>query len=310
MEKNQTKYKKMTLSDFLGGYFENAGKLTLVNMLFCIPVAVFAVIIYLLYNFGVNNIFIIFLAIPFLSPFFAGLFYVVRRVTIGEEIHPVKDFIKGIKENSFYFLINSIVLYIISIGLFVTFSFYGTGLNDSFMTVLFGMTIFFTLFFLFFENSFLTMCVTVDLKLGDIVKNSVLLVIKGIAGHLKTVISFAFTAVIIYSIFMFARNIYLILAIMSILTILLLPVMCSYIIVFNSYKTLKKHVIDPYVEEKKYQDEISKNNNADDELYYEDIEKLRSLSKGDENEFVFLNGKMIKRKTVINILKKYDNDNE
>ncbi len=311
MEKNKVKNKKFTLSDFLGGYFENIGKITLANILFCIPLALYIAIILLLGNLGVNNIFVSFLGIPFLSPFFAGLFYVSRKITMDEGLRPLKDFLKGIKENWLYFLIDSIIVYIVVIGLVITFSFYRTGLSDSMITASFVMTVFFTLFFFFFENSLLTMTVTVDLKFGDIVKNSVLLVLKGLGGHIKTVLSFAFMSIIIYSLFMFAGNIYLVAAILSLITLLFLPVMCSYIIVFNSSKTLKKYIIDPFIEEQVNQDKTSENvNSAEDELYYTDIEKLEALAKGDENEFVFLNGKMIKRKAIMNMIDKYKSQEE
>lgn len=311
MEKNKVKNKKFTLSDFLGGYFENIGKITLANILFCIPLALYIAIILLLGNLGVNNIFVSFLGIPFLSPFFAGLFYVSRKITMDEGLRPLKDFLKGIKENWLYFLIDSIIVYIVVIGLVITFSFYRTGLSDSMITASFVMTVFFTLFFFFFENSLLTMTVTVDLKFGDIVKNSVLLVLKGLGGHIKTVLSFAFMSIIIYSLFMFAGNIYLVVAILSLITLLFLPVMCSYIIVFNSSKTLKKYIIDPFIEEQVNQDKTSENvNSAEDELYYTDIEKLEALAKGDENEFVFLNGKMIKRKAIMNMIDKYKSQEE
>ncbi len=311
MEKNSKVNRGFTLSDFFGAYFENFGKITLVNLLFCIPLAVFTGITFLLSTEGINNIFVSFLSIPFLSPFFAGLFYVCRRITIGEVLHPVKDFIRGIRENFVYFIVNSIILYIVVISLFLTFSFYSTGLKDSMMIVSFVMTIIFTLFFMFFENSFLTMAVTVELKPGDIIRNAVLLVFKGIAGHSKTILSFAFMGIVVYSIFMFARNIYLIAAIMCLITLLFLPTMSSYIIVFNSYETLKKHIIDPYIEEQKNKDRISADTNTiEEELYAADIEKLKELSKGDENEFVFLNGKMIKRKNIINMLKMYNTEDE
>ena len=311
MEKNKVKNKKYTLSDFLGGYFENIGKMTIVNMLFCIPLAFYIGIMFLLNCFGINNIFVLLLAIPFLSPFSAGLFYVSRKITMDEELKPVKDFIKGIKENVLYFLINSVIVYIVTAGLFITFSFYVTGLSDSMMTASFVMTVFFTIFFLFFENSLLSMIVTVDLKLGDIIKNSVLLVLKGLGGHIKTILSFAFLFMIIYSLFMFTRNIYFIAVFMSVIILLFLPIMCSYIIVFNSYKTLKRHIIEPFIEEQNKQNKISEDTNlVEEELYAADIEKLEALSKGDENEFVFLNGKMIKRKAIINMLDKYKSEEE
>ena len=302
-----TRNRNFTLSEFLGGYFENIGKITLTNLFFCIPLAFYVGIMFLINSIGINNIFVSFLAIPFLSPFFAGLFYVSRRITIGEELHPVRDFIKGIKDNFLYFLINSAILYIIVIGLVITFSFYSMGISDSMMLTSFVMTLIFTVFFFFFENSLLSMAVTVDLKFMDIIKNSVLLVFKGIAGHIKTLLSFAFISIILYSVFMFAGNIYLAAAIMAIITLLFLPIMYSYVIVFNSYKTIKKYIIAPYIEQQKSQNKISKAvNRSNEDLYAADIEKLRSLSEGDENEFVFLNGKMIKRKTITDILKKYD----
>ena len=83
------------------------------------------------------------------------------------------------------------------------------------------------------------------------------------------------------------------------ITLLFLPVLLSYICIYNSYQTIEKAVIKPYAEEKRKTD--IKKELAENEKTIT-IEELEMLSKGDEDEYVSLKGRMVKRSTVIKML--------
>jgi len=69
--------------------------------------------------------------------------------------------------------------------------------------------------------------------------------------------------------------------------------------VYNSYQTVEKLVIKPYQqqESEKIQNRIDKEN--DEKLT---IEELEPLAKGDPEEYVFLNGKTVKRKYILKMI--------
>ena len=173
------------------------------------------------------------------------------------------------------------------------------------MIMLFVFSLLFLVFFICYENSFLTMMVTVDLSFPELVKNSVLLVAGGLFGHIKTLISFSILGIIIYSIVMFAgNNSFLIASVAALLTLSVMPVLCSYIVVFNSFQTVEKQIIVS-AEEKKETENVKK------ETVNTTVDKdeLEKLAKGDPEEFVFLDGRMIKRKSIIKMLEKLNNIN-
>lgn len=290
-----SKKRKYGFVDFFGGYIDNLGQLTIVNLIFCVPMIFFIGILYLLNMAGFVNLPIILLAIPFMSPFLAGLFYVVLKVTRQEKIKPVRDFVKGIKENARYFLINSVIVYIITFGLSLAFSLYYSAESNVFLILSFIFTIIFTVFFVFMENSILTMTVSVELKFFDMIKNSVVLVPGGFLNHLKVLLSFIALAIFMLTFNMFSRGILRIVMIV-IPFLLFLPVFSAYIIVFLTYQSVEMRVIEPF----QPQDE----NKGKDDDYMADMntEELEKLAQGDPDEFVYLNGKMLRRSAIKKML--------
>lgn len=297
MSKQKRKY---GFVEFFGRYMENLGRLTLVNFLFCIPLAVFIGILYCLNTVGFVNLPIILLVIPFMSPFLAGLFYAALKATREEKVRPVKDFLKGMKENTAYFLLNSVIIYIISLGLSLTFSLYESGESNVLLIISFIMTMLFTVFFVFMENSILTMTVSVELKFFDMVKNSVVLVLGGFLNHLKVLLSFAVLTILLLTMLMAAGGIWKIILIVTPM-LLFLPILSAYIIVFLTYQTIELRVIEPFSGEQ--QDLTEEKNHPDAQMEAEmNIEALEQLAKGDPDEFVYLNGKMLRRSAVRKML--------
>ena len=69
MTKN--KKPKYSFTQFFFNYFDNLGEMTLINLIMCIPIAVFTGLMVLTaYLTGQINIFVLFLGIPVTAPFF------------------------------------------------------------------------------------------------------------------------------------------------------------------------------------------------------------------------------------------------
>ena len=297
MAQGQRKY---GLTDFMKGYFDSIGKMTLANLLYCIPLAVFLGIIMLMFKLtGEMNLFELFLIVPLMSPFTAGLMYICRKLTARQQIKPYGDFIKGIKENWKFFSVNGVIVYIVSLGLYITFAYFRENLDKPIVIFYLIMSLIAGLFFMFVELSLVTMAVTVDLKMSEMLKNAVMLVTGGILQHLKTLVSLLFIIAVVTSVLMMSNSWLIFFIVLGVMTILFLPVLMSHICIYNSYQTIEKAVIKPYAEEKRKSDikkELAENEKAIT------IEELEMLSKGDKNEYVSLKGRMVKRSTVIKML--------
>lgn len=301
MTKN--KGKKYSLTDFFVGYFENVGKLTLANLMICVPMAFFGGIIYVLSLFGLLNIFSLFLFIPLISPFVGGLFYVCLKVVRGQKLSLFKDYIKGIKENVLYFFLDSLIFYFVGIGMFITFSYYRTGIEGAAMFISFILSLIGLLFFICFQNNILTMSVSVKLKFSEIIKNSVVLVVTGLFGHFKTILSISLIAIILYTMNVVAGNAIVILIVGAISTLFFLPVLCTYIIVFNTYQAIEKQIVLPYQEETENA-AVKKSNNFS-EITPAEIKELRVLAKGPDDEYVSFRGRMLRRSTIRRLIENH-----
>ena len=86
-----------SLIDFFTCMMDQFGQVIIVDLLYSIPVLIFGGIMFGLSFVTTLNIFIVFLLIPLLSPFTAGLFYCAGRVTLKEKLSAVRDFKKGMK---------------------------------------------------------------------------------------------------------------------------------------------------------------------------------------------------------------------
>ncbi len=296
----QSKKRKYNLTDFFSNYFRCFGKLVLVNLMFCIPLAVFAgAMALILYTTGYLSFFVIFLIIPLMSPFFAGLTNVCRKLTADKNVRPVKDFFGGIKNNWVFFLINSFLLYFMVIGLWLSIAYYKQETDNSAVLIYLIIMSITALVFVLVDMSAIVMTVSVELRFTEVIRNSFIMIINGFTNHLKTFLSLLFTAAVIFSVVAMLNNLLIVLIVMGLLVLTVAPVMIMYIIVYNSYQTIEKNVITPYAEEKKEEQRVRLEKEADDKLTIEDLEPL---SKGDPEEYVFINGKTVKRKTVIKMI--------
>jgi uncharacterized membrane protein YesL len=102
----------VALTQFFTELFHNMPKLLLTNALFAVPMAVCVGIFYVINHFTLNTIFIQGIALIPLFPFYAGVTQVTAHMVRGEEnVNVWSNFLSGLKENFFRFLIHGIVLY-------------------------------------------------------------------------------------------------------------------------------------------------------------------------------------------------------
>lgn len=291
---------------FFSKYKSNFLKLLCANLLFCIPLAVLGTISFALIYFTKQiNIYILALAIPLISPFAAALTYICKRITVGQDIKLLRDFKNGIKNNWKYFLAGSLIEYIITIGFWITFSFYNDFIGNPIVTVSFIMSLIVALFFLLMSFSFFVMAVSVDLKFVQIIKNSVFLIAAGFANHIKTLVSLLIITFFIYTLLQFSVSLIIPLCVLGVLTITVLPTLIVYIIVFNSYNSIEKHVINSH---KNYKNDVTAKFGDSPEPEKLDYDELVRLSKGNPNEYVSVGGKMLRRSTVAKMAEAHKND--
>ena len=292
--------RKYNLTDFFSNYFNNFGRMLLANLFFCIPLAGFSTGLYFLMmkNNGIS-IFLVLLLIPLMSPFFAGLINSLRKLTAEKKVHPVKDFFGGIKQNWKFFFVNSIMLYLFSAGLWLSIEYIKSNPGNTLFIIYMILMCLADLIFILVELSAVVMAVTVDIKFPELVRNSFILIVNGFTNHLKTLLTLLFAAAVIYSIAALINNPIISLIVLGVLMLTIIPSMVLYIIVYNSYQNIEKHVIDPYLEEKKHEQKLSLQKAEDEKLTIED---LQPLAIGDPEEYVSLNGKTIKRKTVVKMI--------
>lgn len=78
-----------------------------------------------------------------------------------------------------------------------------------------------------------------------------------------------------------------------------IPSFIIYIIVYNSYQNIERIVIQPYIKSQKDEKLMQLQKEKDDKLTVEELERL---AKGDPEEYVFLNDKTVKRKTILKMI--------
>ena len=304
MEKN----KKLTLKDFFQSFWGHIGALQLINLLFLIPVAVFGGAIFVVSWFWGNiNIFVCTLLVPLLMPFMVGMAYVFKNMLYGECEHPVRDYIKGIKDNLKQSIFYGLFMYVIVSGLWLSFSMYRERLAEGgWVWLLFVMSVILTVIILFMSFQIPVMIVTLQLRLIDIYKNALIFVFAGIGGNLKTLLSLLLVGSVLGMIILISASVVPLAGIIvaSVLFLWIGFSLCGYIISFNAYPTTKKLAIDAYNNKSAT---LSKEpTNPYEDLSYEELEPYL---EGDPDEYVYVSGRMMKRSSVQALAKSIRNSN-
>lgn len=290
--------KKMKTVKFFNLYFASFKYIFLANafyLAFIFLAAFFAYHAYITYTLSGRISFIaIIVGVIVLNIGMAGVCPVVRYIYIKKEFSPFKAFIKGIKENwhkftlhglffSFVALVNvsSVVLYL-----------NGTKSNSLFwiplvITVPISLLVFFMSYYLNL------MTVTMDIKLKQIYRNCMLFSFGELKNNFMATFALLIYFAVIFAIAVILNRLYLIVIICGALVALTAPSTIQFIFTFYLYDAMTD-ILD---ESKKKDNDTSEAKKAPD-IPKKEAEEIARLTADSNDEYIFYNGKMVKRSAV------------
>ncbi|MBQ8000165.1 MAG: hypothetical protein IJ298_02975 [Ruminococcus sp.] len=317
--------KKLGFELLLNNLWKNLGWMMLTNLLFAIPFIGAIAIAYVLCLYVLPVVPVTLpVAVILASPFYAGVVSLSREFSQGiKPDNMFKKYFSAVKENGLRFLLGGFLLYLAYLICYFSVTIYSSlaSLSWIFYILLF-VVIVICIFFLFMFYAVPLMTVSFDLKLKDIYKNSALMTfgeIKqnffatiGVAAYLAVVLMPIMIISYMSSILPVATVKILLIAYGAIALGVLIPAPCAMIISNYLYPNMRSVIAG---------EDISENNSsapAPDirprgESYNEDVSSepevdIDELRKGDGEEYIFYQGKMIKRKILIERLEETNND--
>lgn len=310
-----TERKKFTFENLVSIYFRKFYKIILTNLLFTVPTAAVVCILYFLTKpLGqIPSLVITMLSVVICYPLYAGVTLVTRNLGRGEDVKVLQCFLSGVADNYKKFLVHSIFLYfVLTIGIF-SFTFYSrmAVALGGIMYVMLVTMIFIAIWLMFMFYYVPLMTVTFDLSLKHIYKNSALMAL----GELKVNFVTLFAALILSAIcatplVFTAGNEVAVIVITAIMVLAIYPGSYSLVTSFFIQDTMMMMVTgrgEEVHDIKSTEEKLAKlRNETKDDLADIDIEKV----KNSRDEYIFHNGKMIKRDTILETIKEKENENE
>lgn len=303
----------VSLSKFFGNLFHNLPKLLLTNILFAVPFAVCFAIFWAINTFsGINSMFILFLtAIP-VFPFFAGVVQVTSHMARGEEnINVFSNFVNGVKENFLRFLIHGIVFYFaIFFSYFSITMYYSMGKQSGIFYSLLVVSILIALFFLFMFFYVPPMTVTFDISMKNIYKNSALMTFGELKHNIIATLGLIFLALLCATVLLCCTNTIALIIATIVIAFLILPSLITFVINSAVYKPMYTMIVDKDAKSSSIDNKIENRRNGkffDDEnnelVIDENLIKLEIDESADGDEYIFYNGKMMKRSVLLKLKK-------
>lgn len=303
--------RKLGLVKLLGSLFKNFPKLMLTNLLFVVPFAVFSVLFYWLGT-ALNflNIITLSLTVIPIMPFFAGVTMVTRNMVRGDNKIPVVSlFFSGIKENGLKFLLHGIVLYVAIIFSYFSITMYaGLGSQNPIFYSVMALSILISVAFLFTFFNLPLMTVTFDLSLKDIYKNCALMSFGELKSNFFALLGVVLLGVFCLSFLIVSGTALWVLILTAVFVYLLIPSVMSFLINYSVYKGMMSLLLAKERRQKEIEKEILYKKNPalkkqeEDKRRQEDLADFADIEideSANGDEYIFHNGKMIKRSLLI-----------
>lgn len=319
--------KKFGFELLIGNLRSNFGYMMLVNLIFALPFLGSFAVSWAIYKFFIPIFPVAFpLGLITSMPFYPGV--VVCARDFSQNIRPekiLKTYFTAVKENALKFLLCGVFMYIAFVGCY-----YGIGIYSSmasYYSWIFYIMLFFavliTLFFLFLFYAVPLMTVSFDLKQKDVYKNSALMTFGEIKKNFFSTIGVVAYLAVILMPFMIISYLSSTLPVQTVKFLLigyiafafgvLIPAQCTMIISNYLYPNMRAVISG---------DDISRGNSSapapdlksfseDDKETEEssDTISIEELKQGDEEDYIFYKGKMIKRKVLLNMLEQKEEEN-
>lgn len=298
--------KKMRTVQFFSLYFKKFKYILLSNLMFFVPLLFAAAIecgAYILL--GGLNIFVIAFAIVILNPFFAGIALVCRYICMDKDFSVKEAFFRGIKENWRKFLVHGIIIYAVFVVSWLSIGLYYNGTKTSFVfwipLVITGLVVLFVLFSSYYAN---IMTVTMDIGLKDIYRNCALFSFGELKNNLFATFALLIFSAVLFTVAVFLYNPIVLLVVGAILTAVVIPSTVQYIITFYVYDDMVA-ILDESAKDRHQEEEAKPKQPVIDKEEAEEISRL--VPEGDD-EYVFHNGRMIKRSLLEELYKNNDDE--
>ncbi len=311
--------KKLGFEVLLESFFLNLGRLILTNLVFAVPMIVAVIITYALFLLLPEPVLVFPLIAVFAAPFYPGVVTLSRDISTGAFSGGLlRLFIDSVKDNWFRSLITSIVLYGAFVLCYFSIAVYSIIADGNWLIYLFIFVVaLIALFFLFFSYAVYLMIVSFDLKLRDIFKNSALMTF----GEIKQNFFITFACVLFLAVVLMPALFILHLSnVMSseIVSVLLfsylglvfatiIPASCSFFVSYYLYPNMRS-VIAGEREADPEEEANTSTKFISEQIRTSADEDLDALCQGDPDEYIFYNGKMLKRSTLVSIMEEKKED--
>lgn len=247
-------------------------------------------------NMFTTNIFLCALPYLLLSPLVAGMAYITRNFANEQHVFLWSDFKQQVKENWKAFAINGIVTYIVVGVLYIAIPTYFQSMSNSWIWgIPLGICLIVAMVFLFSQFYIPIMIVTFDMKLRHIYKNGLMFSVIGLWRNLFILIVLLALLFGFYIGFLWDFT-------TAMISLLILSVLAFafvfYLISFMVYPLIDKYMIQPYQKKpeevqaalpQQEKTEISENEESAEET------KAEETTQKKESDYVFVNGKLVKR---------------
>lgn len=299
------KKEKKKFTGLFSKYLHFIPQLVLANLMFAIPMIISFALVWVIETFTAQIVFIQFLPIWFLMPFYCGLCKVAKDIIIGKEVKGVRPFLGAVKANLKYSIVHGFIFYIVAlIDYFALIFYYQAGTYNAVMYVVFGLCVAVTILSVFCLFYVPVITVTLDIKLKYIYKNAALMSLGELPKNLLALLSCAACVAIVTTLFSFTGNYLGAFVTIMILLVVILPVTMAYVITAIIYPSIDKLLIEK--DGKNLKDKLDPSTADTHALLVAQLEENPidpAMLEGDENELVFYDGKMIKRAKLIEIYK-------
>ena len=285
---------KPPVSHFFELLFRKFFELVKLNLLFLIPVIAVSALVYLISRFT-SQAFFINLPVVLLTPFCAGLTLITRNYAREEHAFLVSDFKDSLLANWKQFAINGMVCYVLGNIIVFCIQFYYTlaASQNFFYMIPFGISVAILFVFLFIQYYVPVMIVTFDLNLKQIYKNGFIFAIVGLWRNI--LLTLILGGVLFLNHFLYYIWPLPILLMNGIWLAFLAFSVTAFLINFTVYPLIEKLMIKPVLE---HSEESSDKGERAEIL--PDTSSAEAPAEEQQSEYVFYNGKLVKRSLLNN----------
>ncbi len=269
----------------LARFFTRFPKLLLAGLLFSVPFAAFSGLFILIsYLSGFNNVILWSLGVIPSMPFYSGLVMVIRKYSVEkQDVNVFSVFVQAFKDNFKKSLFNGVIAYLVVACSFFAILYYGTlAQSDMVFGYVFTIYIVFSIALIIMMFYVPLLTVTYELRLRDIYKNSLLLIVGKILRNLAALVLLAIVSAAVFLGLIYSSGIMF--GIVVAVSVILYPMIATYIIVSVIAKGVQESVgyfTGENVEYVETEEDLKR-------------EKEAIQNADSDDDYIFVNGRMIK----------------